>query len=97
MSKVPDASWAPCANSSSAVGARWMRDTVALATIQDGRSFTMLKLMLLGVAERLQREDRVIRRGDESRREDAGGAVEADGLDAAASSVRKLSVSHSSL
>jgi hypothetical protein len=49
MSKVPDASWAPCANSSSAVGARWMRDTAALATIHDGRSLTTLKLMLLGV------------------------------------------------
>jgi hypothetical protein len=49
MSKVPLASCAPWAKSSSALGARWTRCTVALATIQDGRSLSTLKLMLAGV------------------------------------------------
>ena len=82
ISNVAGELWEPWANSSSAVGARSIRCTVALATIHEGRSLSTLKLMLLGMkrATAAAAPDCPVAAAGSA--ENAGRAVETNRLDA---------------
>jgi hypothetical protein len=83
ISNVAGESCEPWANSSSAVGARSIRCTVALATIHEGKSLSTLKLMLLGMKPSdCSSSSGLSGGGSRARRKNAGRSVETNPLDA---------------